>query len=45
MILKIGGGEGGIQAIKMQYNYSKKMFTPGAKPMWIIGDVDNWRSG
>jgi len=31
---------------KMQYNYSTKMFTRRAKPIWIIGDIgdlDNQR--
>jgi len=31
---------GKTQAIKLQYNYSKKMFNRRAKPMWIIGDPD-----
>ena len=28
---------------KMQYNYSKKMFTGRVKPIGIIGDPDNQR--
>jgi hypothetical protein len=28
---------------KMQYNYSKTMFTERAKPIWRIGEPDNQR--
>jgi hypothetical protein len=35
--------EGNIHAIKMQYTYSKKVFTGRIKSIWITGDPDNQR--
>ena len=44
MYFTVGGGGGrNLNHKKMQYSYSKKMFTGRAKPIRIIGDPENHR--
>jgi hypothetical protein len=43
--MELTDGEGGnLSNEKMQDSYSKKNFTPSAKPTRIIGDMDNQKT-